>query len=271
MANPTLFWPEKPQDIEIHPGHYVIADRIASGEQEEGDPWRNVLFWGDNKFVLGSLLMEDWRARLISAGGIKMVYCDPPFGVGTNYNFQHAGVKKIAYRDVWEKSGNDYLFMLYERFWLIHKLIAEDGNFFLHLNWHNHHYAKILLDEIFGRENFHNEIIYCFSGGGIPRKALPRKHDVILWYSKSKNYTYNPEYHPFTPGTVDRGRTKVKGKYARLREEGTPLPDWWTDVKKIASPTDHEKLYFDTQKSEELIERIIRIGSNEGDLIADFF
>ena len=178
----------------------------------------------------------------------------------------------MVYRDTWEKNGNEYLSMMYERLVLIHELLANDGNLFIHLNWHNHHYVKVLLDEIFGQQNFHNEIVYCYSGGGIPRKFLPRKHDIILWYSKDpKQYTYHPEYDAFTPGTIERGRTNVKGKYATLREEGTPLPDWWVDVKKIASPTDREKLYFDTQKSGELLERIIRVGSNEGDVVADFF
>lgn len=272
MGTPKLIWSERPQNITNHPGDYELTEKIVRGDRDSKEDWTDLLFWGDNKYVLGLLLTAEWQAILQVAGGIKLVYCDPPFGEGTNYHFQHTGVKRVAYRDVWEKYGNEYLSMIYERLVLIHQLLANDGNLFLHLNWHNHHYVKVLLDEIFGRDNFHNEIIYCYSGGGIPRKALPRKHDVILWYSKQHNqYTYNPEYRKFSPGTIGRGRTKVKGKYAILREEGTPLPDWWADVKRIASPTDHEKLYFDTQKSEELVNRIIRMGSNPGDLVADFF
>lgn len=110
-------------------------------------------------------------------------------------------------------------------------------------------------------------------GGGIPRKDFPSKHDVIFRYSKSKNYTYHPEYKPYSPGTMQRGRTAVKGKYFEegLRKEGTPITDWWTDVKYIHSPTDKERLGYPTQKSEQLLERIIKTSTNPTDIVLDPF
>src|SRR5262249_17917138 len=98
-------------------------------------------------------------------------------------------------------------------------------------------------------------------------------HDTIFRYTKSDMYTYNPIYRPYTPGTIQRGRTQVKGKYYEegLRAEGTPINDWWTDVPKITSPTDPEKLGYPTQKPRALLDRIITTSSNEGDLVLDAY
>jgi hypothetical protein len=100
---------------------------------------------------------------------------------------------------------------------------------------------------------------------------MPRKHDNLVWYSKSDTWTFNTQYRDYSEGTVQRGRTAVKGEDAKLREEGTPINDWWTDVEKITSPTDPEKLNYPTQKSEELLSRIVAMHSNSGDLVLDCF
>lgn len=123
------------------------------------------------------------------------------------------------------------------------------------------------------KPQFVNEIIWCYAGGGIPKKDFPRKHDTIYRYVKSNKYTYNTIYRPYSEGTQQRGRTQNKGKYFEqgLRSEGTPVNDWWADVKKITSPTDPEKIGYPTQKSIELLERIIKASSNEGDVVLDAF
>ena len=110
-------------------------------------------------------------------------------------------------------------------------------------------------------------------GGGIPRRDFPRKHDTILRYTKTNNYYYNPVYRPYSAGTIQRGRTQVKGKYfdKGLRKEGTPVNDWWIDVPKITSPTDPEKTGYPTQKPLALYERLITVSSNEGDIVLDPF
>ena len=100
---------------------------------------------------------------------------------------------------------------------------------------------------------------------------MPKKHDDIFWYSKGTRWIYNPIYREYSEGTQQRGRTAIKGDNAQLRQEGTPINNWWPDVKKITSPTDLEKLYYPTQKSEELLKRITTLSSNKNDLVADFF
>ena len=155
----------------------------------------------------------------------------------------------------------------------MHRILRDDGSLYLHCDPTASHYLKALLDAIFGKRNFRNEIIWCYAGGGIPKRDFPRKHDCILRYSKSANYVYNPVYRPYSEGTRQRGRTKVKGKYfvAGLNPKGTPVNDWWADIKKITSPTDPEKTGWPTQKSLELYERIINASSNEGDIVLDPF
>ncbi len=157
----------------------------------------------------------------------------------------------------------------------IHRVLKPTGVFYLHCDPTASHYLKIVLDSIFIPKggDFANEIIWCYAGGGIPKHDFPRKHDVLLRYTKSTEYYYVPEYREYTAGTVQRGRTKVKGKYfdAGLRKEGTPVNDWWTDVPKITSPTDPEKLGYPTQKPRALLKRIIETSSREGDVVLDAY
>jgi site-specific DNA-methyltransferase (adenine-specific)/adenine-specific DNA-methyltransferase len=183
-----------------------------------------------------------------------------------------------AYDDTWAGGLGTYLSAMAERFEAMYALLAPYGSLYVHLEPAVAHYVKVVLDEIFGSSfgeprapGFRNQIVWCYSGGGIPRSEYPRKHDVILWYTKGDRWTFNTRYRPYSKGTVERGRTAVKGANAKLRGEGTPITDWWTDVKRITSPTDPEKLYYGTQKSEQLLERIVSVASNPGDLVADFF
>jgi hypothetical protein len=168
--------------------------------------------------------------------------------------------------------------MIYSRLSVVPDLLGPKGSIFVHLDPTVVHYVKVMLDELFGNSNgdstkagFRNEIVWCYSGGGIPQREFPIKHDVILWYTKNNEWRFNVQYRPYSEGTLQRGRTAVKGPEAQLRQEGTPVNDWWPDIKKITSPTDPEKLYYPTQKSEQLIERIIKVASDEGDLVADVF
>jgi len=180
------------------------------------------------------------------------------------------------YGDIWDKER--YLNWMFENLVAIKSIMSETASIYVHLDWHIGHYVKILMDEIFGEDNFRNEIVWCYSGGGIPKNEMPHKHDTIFWYSKSpygsdwKNqWIYNVQYRPYSKGTVERGRTKVKGENAQLRPEGTPVNDWWTDISGVTSPTDPEKWDYATQKPEALLERIIKISSNENMLVCDFF
>ncbi|HEV2493977.1 MAG TPA: site-specific DNA-methyltransferase [Terriglobia bacterium] len=264
---------------------------FAAGRETE---WRNRLIWGDKKYVLPSLLPE-------FAGKVNLIYIDPPFDTGADFSFTaiipkaQGGAEQVAflkepsileqkaYRDTWGHGLDSYLLWFYETLLLLRELLAEDGSIYVHLDWHVGHYAKAVVDEVFGSgalvgqdsPGFRNEIAWCYSGGGIPQREFPRKHDTIFWYTKGSSWVFNPQYRPYSPGTVERGRTAVKGPDAELRSEGTPVNDWWPDVKKITSPTDFEKVYFDTQKSEELLTRIIKTSTreptNESDIVLDCF
>lgn len=237
------------------------------------DDWMNKIFWGDNLQVM-SHLMKDFR------GQIDLIYIDPPFDSKADYKKKiklkgkevsndQSTFEEKQYGDIW--TNDEYLQFMYERLTIIHQLLSANGSILLHCDWHKVHHLRCILDGIFGPDNFHNEIIYCYSGGGIPSNEMPRKHDNLLWYTKGVNWTFNTQYRAYSEGTLQRGRTAVKGENAELRKEGTPLNDWWTDIKKITSPTDPEKLYYPTQKSEELLERIITMFSNPGDIVFDCF
>lgn len=261
----------------------------------------NRLYYGDNLQVLRSD---------IDSESVDLIYLDPPFNSKANYNILFGSNGKSqaqirAFDDTWhwgpepersyanlmEQGGppsdvleafrkflgdNDmmaYLAMMTPRLIELRRVLKKTGSLYLHCDPTASHYLKILMDAVFGVRNFRNEIIWCYAGGGVPKNDFPRKHDIILRYTKGNKYTYHPIYRPYTTGTQQRGRTKVKGKYydAGLRPEGTPTNDWWTDVPKITSPTDPEKLGYPTQKSLALLERIINASSNKNDLVLDPF
>jgi DNA modification methylase len=268
---------EKPEDTTAQQDLFSTDSR---GRQLKG--WTNKLIWGDNKLILSSLKNGPLREEIERQGGLKLIYIDPPFDVGADFSMDieigdDTFIKKpnileeIAYRDTWGKGADSFIAMIYERLTLMHDLLASDGSIFVHCDWRVSSYVRLILDEVFGKGNIRNHILWLYSGGGVPRTEMPKKHDDIYWFSKGENWIYNPQYRAYSEGTVQRGRTAIKGPDAALREEGTPINNWWPDVKKITSPTDPEKLYYPTQKSEELLSRILKIASNEGDLIADFF
>jgi DNA modification methylase len=256
----------------------------GAGREIPEQNWFNRLLYGDNLILMETLLAGDQSTGLPSLKGkIDLIYIDPPFASRVSYKTSFTlpdangekpfVLKQQAYNDSWRGGLASYLRMLYPRLFLMRELLSENGSLFIHLDWHAVHYVKVLLDELFGPENFRNEIAWCYGGGGAPRKTYPRKHDLLLWYTKGSCWTFNRQYRPYTQGTLERGLTAVKGDRYRLRSEGAGLDDWWAgkDVQKILSPTAFENLKFSTQKPEGLLKRIILGHSNEGDLVADFF
>lgn len=231
---------------------------------------KNHFYYGDNLDVLQFIRNADVQSP------VKLIYIDPPYMSQIKYNAVIAGLDEShhtihAFEDRWRNHIDDYLNMLYPRLMLMHQILDAKGSIFVHVDWHVSHYVRLLLDEIFGREQFVNEIIWCYSGGSNTRRNLQRKHDTIFWYGRSQDYVFNPQYRPYTQGTVERGLTASKGGRYRLSENGAMLQDWWTDINKILSPTAYENLKYPTQKPKKLLERIINMASNPGDLVADFF
>ena len=171
-------------------------------------------------------------------------------------------------------SGDDmaaFLAWLGVRLMEMHRILTEDGSLYLHIDHTAHAWVKALLDAIFGRRNFRNEIVWCYSGGGIPRRDFPRKHDTLLRYTKSDDYTFYIERKPYKENTQQVGkRSTYSGGDDIDLERGTPITDWWTDIQTVTG-WNPQRTGFRTQKPLELYERIIRASSNEGDVVLDPF
>ncbi len=262
-----------------------------TGRQITG--WANKLIWGDNKLILSSLKNGPFRKEIEAQGGLKLIYIDPPFDVGADFSmdikigdgeYEESFTKKpsvieeIAYRDTWGKGADSFIAMIYERLKLMHDLLAEDGSIYVHCDWRVDSYIRLALDEVFGKDNFRNEIIWCYTGASNVTKDFPKKHDTILRYSKSENYIFNKDEIriPYAEGSLDRANRNVIGTGGMnfeaivLNENGKVPEDWWVDVQRSARYPG-ENIGYPTQKSEKLLERIIKASSKEGDLVADFF
>lgn len=252
-----------------------------SAEEQSG--WRNKLIWGENKYIMSSLLPE-------FAGKINLIYIDPPFATGADFSInmkvgdeewvkEASVIEEKAYRDTWGKGLDSYLQIMYDRLVLMRELLANDGSIYVHLDWHVGHYAKLLMDEIFGKEDFQNEIIWYypdkFATGGA---KLDHNHDTLLHYSKTEEYIASKVMEPKEEPTRRALRKKVAGKTLDvLDEKGQKI--WVTysekkidDVWRIGrTKSSQEQLPFPTQKPEDLLRRVLLYSSNPGDLVADFF
>ena len=163
--------------------------------------------------------------------------------------------------------------MLFPRLQLMHRLLAPHGTLYLHLDWHADHYARLLLDEIFGPDRLLNEIIWVYHGPSPIRSAFNRKHDTILVYTKSSTYTFNVDAVrvPYNPKTVKTFKSSTKAGFGKVPdlERGKVPEDWWYFP--VVARLHSERTGYPTQKPEALLERIILASSNPGDLVADFF
>ena len=166
-----------------------------------------------------------------------------------------------------------YLVNITPRLVEIHRLLKQTGSVYLHCDPTASHYLKVIMDAVFGREHFRNEIVWCYRGGGVPRRNFARKHDVILRYSKSEVYTFNPQYSEYSDASKalveSRGGTSIDGKERDLKR-GAHMSDWWTDINSLQTWSP-ERTGYPTQKPVKLLERIIQSSSNEGDLVLDPF
>ena len=259
----------------------------SSGRQQSG--WSNKLIWGDNKLVLSSLKNGALRQEIEKQGGIKLIYIDPPFDVGADFSMDiEIGddtftkkpnvLEELAYRDTWGKGADSFNAMIYERLSLMKDLLADDGSIYVHCDWRVNSYIRLILDEIFGRDFFKNQIEWCYSGPGYWKTQFVRKHDHILFYSKSENYIFNPQFvdyksgiHVSKEGTVKTfGGGEKESKAEEIEQRGKPVEDWWTDIY-TADRMRSEIVGYPTQKPEALLERIIKASSNQDDIVADFF
>jgi adenine-specific DNA-methyltransferase len=320
-----------------------IADLFAfdaqTGRQSSG--WTNKLIWGDNKLVLASLKNGPLRREIEAAGGLKVVYIDPPFDVGADFSFdieigeeaftkEASVIEDIAYRDTWGRGADSFLSMLHERLSLIHDLLSPNGTIFVHLDYRVGSYVRCLLDEIFGKTNMINEIVWqkCNSKN-YTQRSLSNIHDTIFLYAKDTTYQFKEVFDDLREDYVesayrhreaDGRRYRLLPLHASGRRNGEtgqpwkkmpPLPGghWrfrhsmlnemdaqglitisetgvpsykkylddsdgirigtiWLDAKQLPP---NEKVDYPTQKPESVLEKVIKIGSSPGDLVADFF
>ena len=180
----------------------------TSGKQITG--WTNKLIWGDNKLILSSLKNGPMRKEIEAQGGLKLIYIDPPFDVGADFSMditigddevgesftkRPSVIEEIAYRDTWGKGADSFISMIYERLKLMHELLAEDGSIYVHCDYRVNSYMKLILDEVFGKDNFINEIIWKRKGGSAnPSNRLGVVTDSIMFYSKSKSVVIQPQF-----------------------------------------------------------------------------
>jgi site-specific DNA-methyltransferase (adenine-specific)/adenine-specific DNA-methyltransferase len=262
------------------------------GRQVAG--WTNKLIWGDNKLILSSLKSGALRRQIEDAGGLKLIYIDPPFDVGADFSMDieiggetfHKEpnlLEQIAYRDTWGRGADSFISMIYERLILMRDLMHPEGSIYVHCDWHISHMLRLALDEVFGANKFQNEIIWYYYNkmqGNINRFAS--NHDVIFWYSKSdkKPFTKIYEDRPETVRQIKRVWSKETQKLVNAKGEDGKVIYIETDRKSVddvwrlsmLQPADRsENAGYATQKPETLLERIITASSNEGDLVADFF
>ena len=276
--------------------------RERYGEEQGG--WINKIFWGDNLQVMSHLLRE-YR------GKIDLIYIDPPFDSKADYK-KKVTIKGIGaassdstsfeekqYGDIW--TNDEYLQFMYERLVLLRELLSDAGTLYLHCDWHKAGLLRCILDEVFGAENFINEIVWGYEDiGSRAVKYFKRKHDTVFMYQKtaSTDRVFNIMRKRLSESTIKRYQPyfdengkityrKLKetnpGVFAKLKgipddldsvwldvNNGAPLSDWWTDISALkngfAEATD-----YPTQKPEALIERIILASSNPGDLVFDCF
>lgn len=263
------------------------------GRQIKG--WSNKLIWGDNKLILSSLKNGPLRQEIEKQGGIKLIYIDPPFDVGADFSMtievgdesitkKSNVLEEIAYRDTWGNGSDSFIAMIYERLSLMRDLLSDDGTIYVHCDWRVSAYIRLILDELFGKDNFRNEIIWYYSTLGRPEDRFALKHDSLFVYGKSKNTFFNKEGAkvPYSDEYIkshfrdvdDEGRRCRKrfdaGKWRIYYPDAGMIPN---DVWEIPYENSMSKnrVNYPTQKPEQLLERIIKSTTVEGDLVADFF
>ena len=281
-------------------------------EGKEGDTfekgWRNKLIWGDNLLVMGSLLEK-------FAGKIDLIYIDPPFATGADFSHtaiigeaeeniskEQSIIEEKAYRDTWGEGTDSFISMIHKRLAIMRELLSQNGSIYVHLDWRMNSYVRILMDEVLGKENFRNEVVWIYSGREMDISKWNPKHDCLYFYSMgNQTFNTNDVRDVYTEATEkkyryqdEKGKFQVRGKaikgspidradglsieyeerypgmtYRQYSKGGTAPRDWWkiSMVNKAAN----ERVGYPTQKPEALLERVIKASSNKGDLIADFF
>lgn len=280
---------ESNNKITLQTNEYVLPIRkeanLFKGRYQEidGQNWFNRLCYGDNLLVMQALLNGDETTGLPSMRGmIDLIYIDPPYDSKADYRTkitlpgfdieQRPNVlEQFAYSDTWKEGTVSYLKMIYPRLYLIKELLSDKGSIYVHLDWHVGHYVKVLMDEIFGKNNLVNEIIWCYKSGGVGEQGYAKKHDTILMYKKNNEFIFNtPKEKSYMMPWSGKNPAQTYYKDERGTYTIVNVKDYWTDIGILATSS-FERVGYATQKPEALLERIIEASSNENSIVADFF
>jgi len=302
----------------VTPSREVSIKDIFQSEKEQGNDLNqmNRLIYGENLLVMAALLSgSDSQESL--RGKINLIYIDPPFDSKADYRTKiqlpsadieqkPTVIEQYAYSDTWSEGTSSYLAMMVPRLILMRELLASSGSIYVHLDWHVSHYVKIVMDEIFGRQNFMNNVVWCYSTRQFSKRYWNRKHDDLLVYSKTPdqqvfNWDIDGVREEYSESTLKKYKLKDEIGYYRLCGRGiagSPIrsakdvdPQWEIThphltvrnyLEKGFAPHDYwnidivnqaakERTEYNTQKPEKLLEKIIKASSNEGDIVADFF
>lgn len=303
-GRPMLHWVGKrPIDtVSNYPAQLVDTYNVEKPEKEPTyDKFKdgpNLLFHGDNKEILSTLLVQGFR------GKIDLIYIDPPFASGADYVREvalrgkkekleaegHTIAEQIQYSDIW--TNDTYLQFMYERLTLMRELLSDNGSIFVHCDWRMNSYLRLVLDEIFGAANFRNEIVWRKYGGhkNTAKLKFTTENDTLLFYSLTDKYTFNAVFRPLSEQTIKseyrhtdengrryaipRGRKYLQGTVKKVYLDANPgvaIGNLWTEKELTIQGDDNERMGYPTQKPETLLERIIKASSNEGDIVLDCF
>ena len=203
------------------------------------------IVWGDNLKVLEGL----------PDGCVDLIYADPPYYTQRDWQ---------EFNDRWPDL-DFYITYMEDRMMECHRVLKDTGSLYLQCDPTASHYLKVMLDRVFGRTHFRNEVAWCYAGGGVSKKWFARKHDVILFYTKSDDYFFNLQYVPYHPSW----RFHFDGSEVPV-ERGKHLEDWWIDIPSFHM-TDRPEFPYPTQKPVKLLERIVLASSKQGHLVLDPF
>ncbi|MBR6175337.1 MAG: site-specific DNA-methyltransferase [Bacteroidales bacterium] len=250
--------------------------------------WYNRLIYGDNMLAMQALLKGDPdNGQPSLRGKVDLIYIDPPFDSKADYRTKitlpggdlvqkPTVIEQFGYSDLWQNGTVSYLEYMYPRLVLMRELLSDHGSIYVHIDWHVGHYLKILMDDIFGKGNFINEIVWHYPSMSRTDSNFPRKHDIIFYYAKNiEQYTFNSmsEYvrEKYAETTIARSQYAAgfNNDMADYLKSDTKLSDDVWTIGHVKSK--NEIVNYATQKPEKLLQRIIAASSNEGDLVCDFF
>jgi adenine-specific DNA-methyltransferase len=285
-------------------GSLIENPQPLLGDAAASPPWANRLIYGDNLLAMAALLAGDDNTPSLR-GKVDLIYIDPPFDSKADYRTKvllpslsgrgdggegsmeleqkPTVIEQFAYSDTWSDGTASYLAMITPRLILMRELLADTGSIYVHLDWHVGHYVKLVMDEVFGKSNFRNEIIWRYRRMPAPSSDFQKMHDCLYRYAKSNVSYFMQLFEPNSPSTLKAfGGKKIITTFKETGEkivqateedsEGTRMSDVW-EISYVQGSASHERTaggYYATQKPETLLERVIQASCPPNGLVADF-